>query len=374
MPPYNLFVFCLQSSIVVEIPPYHNRKATSAVQVQFYVSNGKRKRSQTQCFTYLIGTTHHFIPAGDPTVVAPVVKQEHCDLDYTAHNPPGLYQTTTLLTSPDQAFCADMSFYDSFGLPVPCAPSQPAYSPLGSSPLQHPPHLQGYSPNIGRQPINAMQIVDPSRTLSSSQAAQHRAPYNIHPNSPIRSAAASLANHTVPAQSNMAAPKSTERLMYQSPIRANLHQHVPQSTPSQIRAPASIQLPLLGYHSSLSGSDQAASQAEQSLSCQRSRDTPDSYSSTPQTSSVPPQASTGGPPRQQALSLGPRGATVPSVDPQKHPPAPHSLFSSTGEIVKIKQEPEDKLSLGSVGLQEITLDDGMELPCVMGVLGYYHWH
>ncbi|KAE8288470.1 Nuclear factor of activated T-cells, cytoplasmic 1 [Larimichthys crocea] len=41
------------SSIVVEIPPYRNQRIPSPVQVNFYVCNGKRKRSQYQRFTYL---------------------------------------------------------------------------------------------------------------------------------------------------------------------------------------------------------------------------------------------------------------------------------------------------------------------------------
>jgi len=38
---------------VVEIPPFRNQRITSPVQVNFYVCNGKRKRSQYQLFTYL---------------------------------------------------------------------------------------------------------------------------------------------------------------------------------------------------------------------------------------------------------------------------------------------------------------------------------
>ncbi|CAJ1061996.1 nuclear factor of activated T-cells%2C cytoplasmic 1-like [Xyrichtys novacula] len=41
------------STIVVEIPPYRNQRISSPVQVNFYVCNGKRKRSQYQRFTYL---------------------------------------------------------------------------------------------------------------------------------------------------------------------------------------------------------------------------------------------------------------------------------------------------------------------------------
>ncbi|XP_043532352.1 nuclear factor of activated T-cells, cytoplasmic 3-like [Chiloscyllium plagiosum] len=45
-------------NLVVEVPPYHNKNFTSAVQVQFYVCNGKRKRSQSQRFTYM-PVPHH---------------------------------------------------------------------------------------------------------------------------------------------------------------------------------------------------------------------------------------------------------------------------------------------------------------------------
>lgn len=39
----------------MEVPPYHSKAVSSAVQVQFYVCNGKRKKSQSQRFTYLSG-------------------------------------------------------------------------------------------------------------------------------------------------------------------------------------------------------------------------------------------------------------------------------------------------------------------------------
>ncbi|XP_020793084.2 nuclear factor of activated T-cells, cytoplasmic 1-like [Boleophthalmus pectinirostris] len=41
------------STLVVEIPPYRNQRISSPVQVNFYICNGKRKRSQYQRFTYL---------------------------------------------------------------------------------------------------------------------------------------------------------------------------------------------------------------------------------------------------------------------------------------------------------------------------------
>lgn len=41
------------TSIVVKSPPYYKRTTASSIQVQFFVSNGKRKRSASQFFTYL---------------------------------------------------------------------------------------------------------------------------------------------------------------------------------------------------------------------------------------------------------------------------------------------------------------------------------
>uniref|UniRef100_A0ABM5GAY6 Nuclear factor of activated T-cells, cytoplasmic 1 isoform X2 n=1 Tax=Pogona vitticeps TaxID=103695 RepID=A0ABM5GAY6_9SAUR len=59
---------CKPTSLVIEIPPFRNQRITSPVQVNFYVCNGKRKRSQYQLFTYL--------PAN-----VPIIKTEPTD-DY----------------------------------------------------------------------------------------------------------------------------------------------------------------------------------------------------------------------------------------------------------------------------------------------------
>ncbi|XP_053305527.1 nuclear factor of activated T-cells, cytoplasmic 3 [Spea bombifrons] len=44
---------CQEGIIVLEIPPYYNKSLETATQVQFNLCNGKRKRSQSQRFTYL---------------------------------------------------------------------------------------------------------------------------------------------------------------------------------------------------------------------------------------------------------------------------------------------------------------------------------
>ncbi|KAG7500503.1 nuclear factor of activated T-cells, cytoplasmic 1-like [Solea senegalensis] len=44
------------NSLIVEIPPYRNQRLSTPVHVNFYVCNGKRKRSQYQRFTYVPGS------------------------------------------------------------------------------------------------------------------------------------------------------------------------------------------------------------------------------------------------------------------------------------------------------------------------------
>uniref|UniRef100_A0A3P8XHS6 RHD domain-containing protein n=1 Tax=Esox lucius TaxID=8010 RepID=A0A3P8XHS6_ESOLU len=135
------------SSIVVEVPPYHSKTGASAVQVQFYVCNGKRKRSQSQRFTYL----------------SVLVKQEHNrdDLDGApavlpmpgasmplAHAASLVRSTHTQLPSPDQGHPPD-SLLSSSPRGLAPGPSlhtlQPACPPMGSPSFQHQhlPHLQG---------------------------------------------------------------------------------------------------------------------------------------------------------------------------------------------------------------------------------------
>uniref|UniRef100_A0A3Q2U7M0 Nuclear factor of activated T cells 1 n=1 Tax=Fundulus heteroclitus TaxID=8078 RepID=A0A3Q2U7M0_FUNHE len=114
------------NTIVVEIPPYRNQRISSPVQVNFYVCNGKRKRSQYQRFTYM--------PAN-----VPIIKTEPADeFDSVGsvgrHSKP--YYGQTRLTSimpvaePDPCLVG--------GYP-PCPPHHAAMPPLSpsSSPTLH---------------------------------------------------------------------------------------------------------------------------------------------------------------------------------------------------------------------------------------------
>ncbi|KAF0024315.1 hypothetical protein F2P81_023117 [Scophthalmus maximus] len=41
------------TSLLVEVPPYRSQRLSTPAHVNFYVCNGKRKRSQYQRFTYV---------------------------------------------------------------------------------------------------------------------------------------------------------------------------------------------------------------------------------------------------------------------------------------------------------------------------------
>lgn len=60
----------LQNSLLVEIPPYRNQRLSTPVHVNFYVCNGKRKRSQYQRFTY--------VPAGGKDLLLRYIYVQGC--------------------------------------------------------------------------------------------------------------------------------------------------------------------------------------------------------------------------------------------------------------------------------------------------------
>ncbi|KAK7896212.1 hypothetical protein WMY93_021537 [Mugilogobius chulae] len=95
------------------IPEKSSGKLSGPIQVQFYVSNGKRRRSLTQSFTFLPSSPRS-IPA---TITAPslLVKQEMGwePRDHISHSAPSF----SAQASPD------LSYYNSRELPVNCGPT-----------------------------------------------------------------------------------------------------------------------------------------------------------------------------------------------------------------------------------------------------------
>ncbi|CAJ1055869.1 nuclear factor of activated T-cells%2C cytoplasmic 3-like [Xyrichtys novacula] len=238
------------SSLVVEVPPY-NKKTKDPVLVQFYVSNGKRRRSLAQSFT--------FLPA-----VRCQIKQERWETDCISHNPPGF-------CPPSCDRVPDLVYYDPCDLPVHCGP-----------PSQNPPPPSLMFPHTSSSSI-------PLHASSSSSSAPPQT--------------------FIPPQTFSAPPQTSS---------------LPQKTVSVF---------------------------------------PQTFTVPPQTSSVPPHASSlplqtfsVPPPREAPPSLVSRRAFVTPVDPQKD-----LLLPVSGGAQGIKREPEDQPNLGSLGLQEITLDDVNEI-------------
>ncbi|XP_042268869.1 nuclear factor of activated T-cells, cytoplasmic 3-like [Thunnus maccoyii] len=275
---------CSGSNIVVEIPPY-NKKTTCPIQVQFYISNGKRRRSLTQSFTYLPGARRHLPAAAG----APLVKQERWEPDHISHNPPGFCQAAPH----DRALSPEVVYYDACNLPVHCGPS-----------TQNAPRLHHPPPS--------------SAPLQTSLMFPHTSSIPLHTSSSIPSQTSSVPHQTlIPLQTFTISPQTS-------------------SIPPQISTmpPPASSVPLQTFTIP-----------------------PQPSSLPPQTSSVPTHTSSGGPRRDPSPSLIPRRAFVTPAEPQKD-----SLLSQSPRgVLSIKQEPVDQPNPGSLGLQEITLDDVNEI-------------
>lgn len=250
------FVSVFQSSIVVEAPRY-SRKTTGPVHVQFYVSNGKRRKSVAQTFTYTPAVGRRLSAAA----ATQLIKQEAWELDHISHNPPG--------------FSPDVAYYDSSDLPVHCGPpsqNAPVHNPLPSVPLFNP---------------------------------------------------------------------------TSSPITCQTSVHHQTAIPPQTSIP---------FHSSTLPPQASSGQLQ-------------TFTVHPQTSSLPPQTTSL---PLQAASVGPQGEPSPCLSPSRPYVIPtdaqkNILSASPGQMLSVKQEPEDQSNLGSLVpdlIQEITLDDGRSKPLV----------
>uniref|UniRef100_UPI0037E921FB nuclear factor of activated T-cells, cytoplasmic 3-like n=1 Tax=Semicossyphus pulcher TaxID=241346 RepID=UPI0037E921FB len=275
-------------SVVVEVPPY-NKKTKDPVQVQFYVSNGKRRRSVTQSFTFLPAVGRHLLPAA-----AAAVKQESWETDCISHNPPGFHPTSCQV--PARGRSPDLVYYDSCDIPVHCGP-----------PSQNAPSFNHPTPSVMFPHSSSI----PLHTSSSSSISVPHQSF-------------------IPPQT-FSLPPQTSSL----PLKTS-------SIPPQIPAMPPQTFTVPPHTSSVPP---------------RVSSMPPQASSVPfQTFTAPPLGSSGGPQRQHSPSLSSRRAFVTPADPQKH-----AVLPSPGEVLGIKQEPEEQSNLGSLGLQEITLDDVNEI-------------
>ncbi|XP_062845586.1 nuclear factor of activated T-cells, cytoplasmic 3 [Trichomycterus rosablanca] len=371
---------CQGSSIVVEVPPYHSKTITSAVQVQLYVCNGKRKRSQSQRFTYL----------------SVLVKQEHRDdLDPAVQPsmPMPLAQTASLvcsptLPSPDHSHSQDGLLPGSpCGLAPSLHPLQASCAPFGS-PAFSLPQLQAR----GLHPPAECQMPFHPGTVPSSRPSytplqpnlpfngQHSLPgavpqpYECMPFQPEPARCHPLGMNIVYGPPVTAPTSGT---VPSSPIHTPPHLHglgyhcatpgqVPSPTHSLVQPSMQLQHPL-GYHPA--GQRSASCPTPSSIPA-RIVPLPNSGPSSPQLHSLPYQSPTSSSPSNSPLGaqLSPQASSpvlagLPAASPLVHPLAQQQgPFSGNGERLNIKQEPEDReLTFRSIGLQDITLDDVNEI-------------
>ncbi|XP_034043159.1 nuclear factor of activated T-cells, cytoplasmic 3 [Thalassophryne amazonica] len=406
------------SCIVVEVPPYHSKTVGSAAQVQFYVCNGKRKRSQSQRFTYL----------------SVVVKQEHRDdLDLPAVPSMSLTHSAglvhTQLPSPEQGHPADSLLSSSpHALATGSGPGLlPLHAPgpaLGSPSFQHLPHLQGCS--LHHPPADCHMTFHPSTASAPPlpapsqpcyQPMQHshslhfngqpslppqgydRMSFQQSPTAPSHPMGMGMMYPTSPCSSPTAPSSSTTNpstgsSQSQQPLLAPSSPHLHtlggyHCPPNPTQVPAPVCHVLVGPHSSQMQRAMAYHPVSQrSASCPtpssapppRMISSPHSGPSSPQLHSLPYQSPTSSSPTSGGSPLGPLQqqhsgqpspqATSPvmtslspaAAGPLVHPLSPQVPFSPDGENLNIKQEPEDREpTFRSIGLQDITLDDVNEI-------------
>ncbi|XP_004067444.1 nuclear factor of activated T-cells, cytoplasmic 3 isoform X1 [Oryzias latipes] len=402
------------SCIVVEVPPYHSKTVSSAVQVQFYVCNGKRKRSQSQRFTYL----------------SVMVKQEHRD-ELDLPGPPismplahAASLVHTQLPSPEQSHPSDSLLSSSphglatssghglLPLPGPCAP-------LSSPSFQHLPHLQGRS--LHHPPADCHMTFQQSsgpapppqplyQPLQHSHSPSHSLSFNGQPNLspqgyerlPFQQSPTATSH---PMSMGMVYPSSpcSSPSASSNPIVGSPQNQQPLLTPSSPhlhrlggyhcssnsnQVPSSGGHPLTGQHSSqLQRGMDYHPVSQRSASCPtpstapppRMVASPHSGPSSPQLHSLPYHSPTSssptsggsplgalqqhsGQPSPQATSPVMSSLSPAAVGALVHPLTPQGPYPSEGERLIIKQEPEDREpTFRSIGLQDITLDDVNEI-------------
>ncbi|CAL1604194.1 unnamed protein product [Knipowitschia caucasica] len=388
------------SCILVEVPPYHSKSVSSAVQLQFYVCNGKRKRSQSQRFTYLpvLVKQEHREDLEHPTAAPLTMPLAHgatlvrTQLPSPEHGPP---QDNLLSNSPHGLAAGSGS-----GLLIP----HPPCPPLGSPSFQHLPHLQGHSL---QQPPTDCHMSFQHSPAHSPLPAPPRPSYG-----PLHAHAPSLAFNGLPSLSaqgyeqsfqqstnsaglgmgfsssscpSPSAPPSSSPLAGspQSPSLLGLHALGGYHCgPNSTQASSPTAHPLLGQHSSPLQRPMSyhpvGHEAVRSASCPtpcsapplRMVSSPHSGPSSPPLHSVPYQSPSSSSPTSGGSPLGPLQqnsghspqTSSPVMTTLSPPTGPLGQYPSEADRQNIKEEPEDREpAFRTIGLQDITLDDVNEI-------------
>ncbi|RLW01313.1 hypothetical protein DV515_00008234 [Chloebia gouldiae] len=394
---------CQGANIILEVPPYHNKTITAAVQVQFYLCNGKRKKSQSQRFTY-----------------TPVImKQEHRDeVDLSAvpslalphaGSVQGLHSMRAQLPSPEQGHPHDNLLSTSPRSLV--CPIQPPYTAMVTSAVPHLPHMQGrnLSPSeechvLPPAVVQSFQVTSAPPVRPSYQPMQPTDVYNGQPGLPMNSAsgqgfdALSFPQDTAvphlinlgcqalpPVQFHSSNPGSVSASSPAGHALAHAAHsgqpaaHLPSmgfhcpgagqgSLPSAMGrslGQASPQLQQVPYHSP----NAAAASSPSPTASHPLGPSPLSGPSSPQLQPLPYQSPSSGPApspppgarsgQRSPQAASPALAALGAVSPLgPHPVCDSSPFAPEGAAVHIKPEPEDReLNFQTIGLQDITLDD-----------------
>ncbi|XP_051546316.1 nuclear factor of activated T-cells, cytoplasmic 3-like isoform X2 [Myxocyprinus asiaticus] len=325
-------------SIVVKIPPYHKKTMVSSTQVQFSVSNGKRKKSASQFFTYLSVQVKQEFGMGTDLATNDLARQN------PTTSPAGFITTGDPITS-EQAQPLEQWLLSGGSV---CAPSSThiSYSPQDSSYLNHP-HLPDSSLSAGEDLHTMFYHPSVDFTKSSYQKPQENLSYKGQPNLPIDSG---LLQGGESSQIFIEQPRSQLGKEYQGmPLEKghNLH-HLGPSLASNLSVLTSPTVDRSGLR-------------------------PVELMQFPQSSSSQV------PPHRHHSTL----ATVPSIssstreclkDPQSIKGTSHQVarksadplgysMSQGGESLNVKQEPDEEkeLTFQTTGLQDITLDDVSEI-------------
>lgn len=275
-----------------------------------------------------------------------------------------------------------MTFHPS-SAPVPLpAPSQPPYQPLQRS------QNHGHSLSFNDQSSLSPQGYDRGPFQQNPSAASHPLGIGlVYSSSPCSSPSALSSSNPNPIAGS---PQNQSPLL--APSSPHLHTlggyHRPSNTP-QVPSPAGH--PLIGQHSSqLQRAMGYHPVGQRSASCPTPSSappphmipSPHSGPSSPQLHSLPYQSPTSssptssplgslqqqhsGQPSPQATSPAMASLSPTAVGPLVHPLSPQGPFSSEGERLNIKQEPEEREpTFRSIGLQDITLDDGETFICFL---------
>ncbi|KAJ4923543.1 hypothetical protein JOQ06_004081 [Pogonophryne albipinna] len=323
--------------LVVEVPRL-NRRTSEPILVQFCVSNGKRRRSLTQNFTFL-----------------PAVKQEP---DHNSHNAlgPAFHQ-------PEQ----DMQFYESCDLPVHCGPPHLHHPPHSSSLPPHsssllsnssslPPNTSSFLPNSSSIPPNSSLPPHSSLMFTNSSFLPPHSSSSLPNTSPLPPTS-SLPPYTssVPLHSSSLLPNTSSIPPYTSSLPHHTSLMCPHSSyippnSSQLPPQTSSLLPQITSTSPHTSSIPSMPPHTSSLPPSTSSLLSQISSTCPQSFALPPSSSSSsGLQRRLSPSLSSRRVLVTSPPPLKVSPPSSS----------IKQEFEERPE--SLGLQEITLDDVNEI-------------